>query len=180
MDDLVHTVGRRMQPTSGRRSAARPPQDLDHAVRAGIARVTGGLAPTALAGAFFDWAVHLAASPGKQFELAGHAILAAFENGQFAYRCAHGGAADPCRCALPQDKRFRAADWQRFPFNVYAHSFLSIERWWEMATTGIRGVSKEHENAVTFAARQLLDIAAPSNFLMSNPTALSRTISTLE
>jgi polyhydroxyalkanoate synthase len=79
---------------------------------------------------------------------------------------------------LPQDKRFRAADWQRFPFNLYAHSFLSIERWWEMATTGIRGVSKQHENALTFAARQLLDIAAPSNFFMSNPTALSRTIST--
>jgi hypothetical protein len=24
--------------------------------------------------------------------------------------------------------------WQRFPFNMYAHAFLSIERWWEAAT----------------------------------------------
>jgi polyhydroxyalkanoate synthase subunit PhaC len=40
---------------------------------------------------------------------------------------------------LPQDNRFRAPEWQGFPFNAYAHAFLSIERWWEAATTGIRG-----------------------------------------
>jgi polyhydroxyalkanoate synthase len=45
-------------------------EDLDHAFRAGIAKLTGGLAPTALASAFLDWAVHLVASPGKQLELA--------------------------------------------------------------------------------------------------------------
>jgi polyhydroxyalkanoate synthase subunit PhaC len=153
-------------------------QDVDRAVRAGIARLTGGLAPSALAGAFLDWAIHLAASPGKQFELASQAIAVALENATFASRCIQGGAADPCRCALPQDSRFRAEGWQGFPFNLYAHSFLSIERWWEAATTGVRGVSKQHENAVTFAARQLLDPAAPSNFLLTNPTALARTVST--
>jgi polyhydroxyalkanoate synthase subunit PhaC len=153
-------------------------KDVDRAVRAGIARVTVGLAPSALAAAFFDWALHLAASPGRQFELAGQAVEAAVENAGFAARCAQGGAHDPCRWALPQDNRFRAPEWQRFPFNVYAHSFLSIERWWEAATTGIRGVSRQHENAVTFAARQLLDTAAPSNFLCSNPAALARAFST--
>ena len=127
---------------------------------------------------FSDWAVHLVASPGKQLELAGQAVIAAVENAGFAARCIHGAVHDPCRCALPQDSRFRALEWQRFPFNVYAHSFLSIERWWEAATTGIRGVSRQHENAVRFAARQLLDTAAPSNFLCSNPAALARTFST--
>src|SRR6266704_1495845 len=75
--------------------AASPTQDLDHAVRAGIARLTGGLAPTALASAFFDWAVHLAASPGKELELAGHAITAAVENAVVAARFAHRVATDP-------------------------------------------------------------------------------------
>jgi polyhydroxyalkanoate synthase len=153
-------------------------EELDRTVRAGIARVTAGLAPSALAGAYFDWAVHLGASPGKQLELAAQALQAAMENAGFASRCMRGAAHDPCRCALPHDNRFRAAEWQRFPFNVFAHSFLSVERWWEAATTGIRGVSRQHENAVTFAARQLLDIAAPSNFLWSNPTALTRALST--
>ena len=48
------------EPHAAPRASAK---DLDHAVRAGIARITGGLAPSALAGAFLDWAVHLAASP---------------------------------------------------------------------------------------------------------------------
>jgi poly[(R)-3-hydroxyalkanoate] polymerase subunit PhaC len=150
-------------------------RDLDRAFRSGIARVTGGLAPSALAGAYLDWAVHLAASPGKQFELAGQAVTAAAENMAFALGCARGSARDPCACALPQDSRFRAGEWQSFPFNMYAHAFLSIERWWEAATTGIRGVSEQHENAVTFAARQVLDTAAPSNFIWTNPTVFHRT-----
>jgi polyhydroxyalkanoate synthase subunit PhaC len=95
-------------------------RDVDRAVRAGLARLTGGLAPSALAGAFFDWAVHLAASPGKRLELVSHAVNAAVENVAFAAHCARGAATDPCRCALPQDNRFRASEWQGFPFNVYA------------------------------------------------------------
>jgi polyhydroxyalkanoate synthase subunit PhaC len=152
-------------------------QDIDHAARAEIARLTGGVAPSGLAGAYLDWAVHLAASPGKRLELAGQALTAAVENAAFASRCAAGFPDDPCRCALPQDNRFRTSDWRGFPFNAYAHAFLSIERWWETVTTGIRGVSKQHENVVTFAARQILDTAAPSNFLWTNPDALSRTFS---
>ena len=31
-------------------------------------------------------------------------------------------------------------------------SFLSIERWWEAATTGVDGLSKRHEAIVAFAA----------------------------
>ena len=102
-------------------------QDVDRAVRAGIARLTGGLAPSALAGAFLDWAIHLAASPGKQFELASQAIAVALENATFASRCVQGGAEDPCRCALPQDNRFRAAEWQAFPFDRL-RSFLPLHR----------------------------------------------------
>src|SRR5215831_16694686 len=44
--------------------------DLDRASHAAIARLTGGLSPAALGLAFFDWWVHLAASPGKQLSLA--------------------------------------------------------------------------------------------------------------
>ena len=162
---------------SGNLPAGTSGLDIDRAVRAGLAHLTAGLAPSALAGAFLDWAVHLAASPGKRLELVGQAWTAAIENATFAAHCAVGLANDPSRCALPQDNRFHSSDWQSFPFNAYAHTFLSIERWWEAATTGIRGVSKQHENAVTFAARQVLDMAAPSNFICTNPSALNRTFS---
>jgi len=52
---------------------------------------------------------------------------------------------------------------------------LSIERWWEAATTGVDGLSKAHENMATFAARQFLDTVAPSNFIWTNPQVLERT-----
>jgi len=139
-----------------------------------MARVTGGLAPGALLGGFFHWAAHLATSPGKQLELVTQAVNSGIENLSFAAGCAGGTSGDPCRQALPHDRRFRAAEWQLFPFNVYAHSFLSLERWWESATTGIRGLSKQHQDMATFAARQLLDVVSPSNFVWTNPQVLAR------
>ena len=76
---------------------------------------------------------------------------------------------------MPHDDRFRSPDWQAFPFNVYAHNFLSIERWWGAATTHVRGVSQRHDDMANFTARQLLDTVAPSNFIGTDPEVLART-----
>lgn len=156
-------------------SRVTPFLEWDRSLRAALGEVTGGLSPAALAEAYFDWAIHLMASPGKQFELATKAAADAMENVQFAAACALGGKQDSCACALPQDHRFRAPEWQAAPFNVFAHSFLSIERWWEAAMSGVRGVSRKNEQVVNFATRQLLDIAAPTNFIATNPQVLART-----
>jgi polyhydroxyalkanoate synthase subunit PhaC len=150
-------------------------REIDRVLNAGTARLTGGVAPTAATIAFVDWATHFALSPGFQCDLAVHAGLAALDNVNYAARCAGGGAEGPCRCALPHDNRFRAEAWNAFPFNVYAHAFLSIERWWEMATSGVRGLNPRHADRATFAVRQLLDMVAPSNFILTNPQVLART-----
>src|SRR6478609_3473339 len=42
---------------------------LDHAAHAGLARLSSGLSPAAVADACMDWAANLAISPGKQVEL---------------------------------------------------------------------------------------------------------------
>ena len=148
---------------------------IDRTFRAALGRFTGGLSPAALSGAFLDWAVHLAASPGMQIELMNTAMIGALDNLVFATQCAGRDVSDPCTCARPQDNRFRAPEWQTAPYNVLAHNFLSVERWWEAATSGVRGVSKQHEDVVTFTARQLLDTVAPSNFPATNPQVVART-----
>jgi polyhydroxyalkanoate synthase len=148
-------------------------QAFDRALHAGMGRATGGLAPSALLGGFLHWAAHLAASPGKQLELATAAMKGGVRDLAFASCRAGSDAADPCQQALPHDHRFRAPEWRHFPFNVYAHSFLSAERWWETATTGIHGLSKPHQEMATFAARQLLDMVSPSNFVWTNPEVLA-------
>ena len=138
-------------------------QALDRAGHSAISQATAGLSPAALTGGFFDWSVHLALSPGKLADLAQQAIAGAAENLTFAAQSVFDASCDPCKRALPHDDRFRAPDWQAFPFNVYAHNFLSIERWWEAATTHVRGVSQRRGDMANFTARQILDTVAPSN-----------------
>jgi polyhydroxyalkanoate synthase subunit PhaC len=151
------------------------PSALDSSLRAMLARYTGGLSPAALGAAYLDWAMHLAGLPGKQLALAEEAIAGALMNVEFAVRCSFGAEKSPRDRSLPHDDRFCTQDWTAFPYNVYAHTFLSLQRWWETATNGVRGLSKRHEEMVIFVARQLLDMAAPSNFVWSNPQVLAQT-----
>ena len=162
------------QHPAGAATPLTPFQLIDRLAHAGVAELTAGLSPAALLGACLDWVVNLGLAPGKQLDLARQASDGAIDNLRFAAECAVSSTCDPCQCALPQDKRFRAPEWRSFPFNVYARSFLSIERWWEAATTGVDGLGKKHEDMATFAARQILDTVAPSNFLWTNPEVLAR------
>jgi len=153
-----------------------PLDAFDRILRAELARATAGLSPWALAEAYFDWAVHLTLSPGRRLELAGEAATGALDMTFDTWRCLLGAGMDPCACALPHDERFRDQAWNAFPFNAYAQTFLAVERWWERTTTDVRGVSREHAAAATFAARQMLDVLAPTNFILTNPRVLQRTL----
>src|ERR1043165_1418544 len=150
-------------------------QDIDRAFHARLARLTGGIAPGALAAAVTDWVTHIALAPGKQIELTSRVLSEAYNNFAYATECAFGRGGDPCVDALPQDRRFAADEWQHYPFNVMVRSFLSVERWWDIATRDIRGLSRHHEEVVSFLARQIVDVAAPSNFVATNPEVIAQT-----
>ncbi|QIE57700.1 alpha/beta fold hydrolase [Pikeienuella piscinae] len=150
---------------------------IDRATHAGLARLTLGLSPAALMGSWADWAVHLAMSPGKQMHLVEEAVRKQSRLRQYAMRCATSQDDAPaCIEPLPQDRRFRADAWNKPPFNLIYQNFLLNQQWWHKATTGIPGVTRQHENAVSFAARQVLDMFAPSNFLPTNPELIERTV----
>jgi len=153
--------------------------NIDRSLHAAAAGFTFGLSPAALAEAYFDWASHLAFSPGKRAQLVNKAVRKSIRFGAYALQSAmQDGTAQPCIKPMPQDHRFTAADWQTFPFNLMAQSFLLNQQWWHNSTTGIRGVTKQHENMLAFVARQMLDIFSPSNFLLTNPEVLKKTVST--
>jgi polyhydroxyalkanoate synthase len=44
----------------------------------------------------------------------------------------------------------------------------------EPATTGLHGVTRRHEEVVAFAARQILDVFSPANFVPTNPEVIER------
>jgi polyhydroxyalkanoate synthase len=148
---------------------------IDRALNYAISRVTLGLSPAALAEAYFDWLVHLAAAPGKQLQLCQKALRKTLRLWHYTATCAlaeRGGT--PCIEPLPNDKRFSADAWRAWPYNVMHQAFLLQQQWWHNATTGVRGVSPQHERQVEFATRQFLDVLSPANFVLTNPEVLER------
>ena len=113
-------------------------RDFDRSLHAAQARISGGLSPASLALAAADWAMHLAGQPGRQTALAASS--------------APIGPPSPAKCLglhtetltpEPGDHRFADPGWQHGPAAFAAQAFLRAERFWDMATTAIPGVSQE-------------------------------------
>lgn len=157
--------------------SANTAETLDRKARASIARRTSGLSPATLYAVWSDWAVHLAASPGKRSELWTDWISKSADFWRYAATSIVASDDDaPFVEPLPQDRRFKSDAWKKPPFNLMYQSFLLQQQWWHKAVTDIRGVSPQHERAVQFAARQLLDVFSPSNSPFTNPDVIERTI----
>jgi polyhydroxyalkanoate synthase subunit PhaC len=149
---------------------------IDRALRANLARLTAGVTPAGLATAWFDWAAHMAMSPGKHLQLT---EKAARKLGRLALHCSQAvGNPDqpPCIEPLPQDRRFSGEAWRRWPHSLVWQSFLLHQQWWHNATTGVDGVTRQHERVVSFLARQMLDVVSPSNFPWTNPEVAEATL----
>ncbi|MBW4706285.1 alpha/beta fold hydrolase [Roseobacter sp. YSTF-M11] len=132
--------------------------NLDARWHAALGQITGGLSPAALATAYLDWSLHLIASPDKQAEL--------------MRRVLEPSAASETE---PEDSRFADPAWSTFPYNLFVQNFLATQAWWNAATTGLPGVDPKHENIVSFATRQWIDVFSPANYALTNPQVWDRT-----
>lgn len=161
-------------PASGPEAAGKSTfyKEIDRVAHAGVAKATSGLAPSVLAEAWMDWAVHLAVSPGKQMELAEMAM----RNAQAFWGEALEGNSVPDAPDTPHDKRFAGEGWRKYPFNLWSNAHLRTSRWWRDAMTGVHGVTPPHENLLAFVTGLLVDAASPSNFALTNPDVISATI----
>ncbi|WP_254797364.1 PHA/PHB synthase family protein [Geopseudomonas aromaticivorans] len=154
---------------------------LDLKVHAAIARANSSVSPISLLLAMMDWSGHLAGSPGKQLELLNLGLEQTRRLLEYVREVASASPDCPAHeCVEPprRDRRFAAKEWHQWPFSLMHQSFLLSQEWWQVATHGVRGVSRHHEEVVAFAARQLLDMFSPGNYLVSNPLVLQRTAAT--
>jgi polyhydroxyalkanoate synthase subunit PhaC len=149
---------------------------LDRPLHATMARFTGGVSPSALSQAYIDWLQHLVFSPDKQMQLAAKAAQQWGRHLEYCPRACTDPNCGQCIEPLPQDKRFTGEAWQKWPFNALYQGFLLTEQWWHDATTGIAGVSKHHQDVVSFMSRQILDVFSPVNFPVTNPEVLETTL----
>lgn len=147
-------------------------ESLDRLIHAMQGRLTGAISPVALQLAYVDWLSHLASSPGKQAELWRKFVRKLTRFLVYSQRALANPQCPACIEPLATDKRFSAPEWRQWPFLGIYQSFLLTQQWWHNATTDVPGVSRHHQEVVSFVARQLLDIFSPSNFLPTNPEVL--------
>ncbi len=150
--------------------------NLDQMYHAWLGKMTLGLSPAAYLLAYLDWLVHLSISPGKQGKLIQKAIRKTMRCSTYATHATANSKTSPCMEPLPQDNRFRGASWQQWPYNIFYQAFLHTQQWWYNATTGLHGVSPQHERVVEFTTRQILDAFSPSNSLLTNPEVLKTSL----
>ena len=139
-----------------------------------VSRYSGGISPASLALAYMDWALHFQAAPGKQLEMAQKTFRKLGRLSTYALSTLGQEDAECCIEPLPGDNRFSNPAWRRQPFGLWAQSFLLTQQWWHNLTHDVPGVTPHHEEVVSFVARQLLDIYAPSNNPFTNPEVLER------
>ena len=88
-------------------------------------------------------------------------------------------AAPPADAAPIKDRRFSAPEWSENPlFDTIRKSYLQISDQLLGSVDEIEGVDAETRHKLRFATKSFVDAMAPSNFAVTNPQVLKRTIET--
>jgi polyhydroxyalkanoate synthase len=151
-------------------------ENWNRVVRATAARMTQGLSPNAQTAAWFDWASHLARSPGRQVELGIAAAQIATLYSRFVAETLTGANPPPPFRPQPHDRRFQDEAWSKAPLMFWQQAFLAQERWWCEATREVRGMNPTRARRVRFMVNQMLNALAPSNIPWANPKVVEATI----
>jgi polyhydroxyalkanoate synthase len=145
-------------------------QALDETFHGFLTRSTMGLSPIALALAAADWAMHLAASPGRQMVLGQRALALAQQAMASAVNPPMDENGQPI---ADNDNRFIDASWRQWPFSALKEGYKANSAWWREAVQ-VDGMSRHHSHMVEFFNRQIMDTFTPSNWLLTNPEALNK------
>ena len=144
-------------------------------MRRSLARLTPGMSPISTMAMINDWALHFASAPDKQLSLARKAHQNWTDWLSFVVKgCPNDADAAPIS-PRPGDRRFSHEAWSQGPFAALSQAFLLAEDLADHASLDVPGLSEAQSRAMSFLMRQMLDAVAPSNFLFTNPEALSRT-----
>lgn len=145
-------------------------QALDETFHGFLTRRTMGLSPIALALAAADWAMHLAASPGRQMVLGQRALALAQQAMASAVNPPMDENGQPI---ADNDNRFIDASWRQWPFSALKEGYKANSAWWREAVQ-VDGMSRHHSHMVEFFNRQIMDTFTPSTWLLTNPEALNK------
>jgi len=90
-----------------------------------------------------------------------------------------GEASEPVVTPDRGDRRFSDPQWSENPvFDTIKQSYLLSANWMNSLVAGMEASDPAEKRRVEFFTKMLTDAFSPSNFLMSNPTALREAINT--
>jgi len=79
----------------------------------------------------------------------------------------------------PSDRRFKSELWDTHPyFNFIKQQYMYSSEAVKDAMSDLEGLSEHEKGRVSFFAQQIVDMFAPTNFLATNPDALSKAVET--
>lgn len=134
---------------------------------------------SSVASAFLEMTARLMTDPAKliqaQVELWGEYL----NLWQSAARRWMGEEAAPIVTPNRDDKRFKDAAWnENVLFDYIKQSYLLAARWMQNQVREVEGLDPATARKVDFYTRQFVDAMAPSNFLLTNPEVLRKTLET--
>ncbi len=89
------------------------------------------------------------------------------------------GKLSPPEDHTPDDKRFSNPLWQTHPyFNYIKQQYLLSAEAMERAVADLEHLDHKDKKRVEYFSRQIIDMFAPTNFLGTNPEALSKAVET--
>ncbi len=121
----------------------------------------------------------LAAQPDRMLRAQADLFSRYMDLWQSAARRAAGEETKPVVAPASGDKRFSDPDWASNPmFDMMKQSYLLTSNWLNSLVSDVDGVDPASKRRVEFFTKMLTDAFSPSNFLISNPTALREVMQT--
>jgi len=157
-------------------------QDAALASLQGLSRIGDPLPydPAPIAEAFSTFALNLSTHPSTVLELQAKAWREWTELWTTAARRALGQEVEPVIAPARGDRRFSSPLWSQEPvFDTIKQAYLLGSRQLQELVAGAEvGMEPRQRATVDFFTRQALNAASPSNYPLTNPDAIKKTLGT--
>jgi polyhydroxyalkanoate synthase len=138
-----------------------------------------GLDPLNIGSAFLEMTARMMANPAKLVQ----AQMSFWQDYMLLWqntaRRLMGETPAPVVAPPPGDRRFKHEDWhENEVFDFIKQSYLLSARYVQNVVKDVDGLDDKTAQKLDFYARQFVDALAPTNFLLTNPEVLRRTVET--
>ena len=132
-----------------------------------------------IGGAFMEWFGHIMNDPQKIVEIQLAWWRDTFSLWQYTTQKFLGEEAEPVIAPDSRDKRFKDNSWQEsVVFDFIKQSYLLSAKWMQQSITKAEEIDPQTLRKIDFYTRQFVDAMSPTNFLLTNPEVIKKTLET--